>query len=176
MIKEKRSLTLPSNEADANKSGLRGHHSDWKVQLVSEANSPKSSPELGFQTSVLQSLPHDMSKSESWRHQDRLRTPLVWPASVFSGEWAWRRSHKVTTGLASSSEAVTNWVAYRETNVNFREWISEIDIPLVYHIRMPDNRRNTSTSRRHAGGSQGHDFFTVTKIPNNRMTGRWWGG
>lgn len=57
--------TLPSNEPVANKSGLRGHQSAWKVQLEEWDTSPSCSPVRGFQHKVLQSLPQDINKSES---------------------------------------------------------------------------------------------------------------
>ena len=66
---------LPSNEAIANKSGLRGHHSTWKAQFDAagaylrvirkmdpssyERTSPMISAVSGFQAKVRWSLPQE---------------------------------------------------------------------------------------------------------------------
>ena len=47
----------------------------------------------------------------SCRHDNMLNSYLVWFSKTLRGEVAKRRSHIWMTGMRSSSEASTNWVA-----------------------------------------------------------------
>ena len=79
--------------------------------------SPMISEVWGFQPNTRLSLPHESSKSGSCLHQDKERTPFSWPVRILSGARAFRRSQTMMIGDMSSSEEVTNLVAYDKGGV-----------------------------------------------------------
>mmetsp|Transcript_27610 Transcript_27610/g.65510 ORF Transcript_27610/g.65510 Transcript_27610/m.65510 type:complete len:216 (+) Transcript_27610:188-835(+) len=104
-------VTLPSNDAVVKIPGTDGDHATSKFQLPLGGSSVTMLLLSMSQQIVRLSFPLVSISEGSVRYHAMERTPLECPASSFSGETLFLKSHSCSVGERSSSDATTSCVA-----------------------------------------------------------------